>query len=131
MLSGKGMETEKSTFESLKVWKEARTLRNEISQLVKEFPDKEKYKLSDQMIRASRSITANMAEGHGRYHYQENIQFCRQARGSLFELLDHITVAFDEEYIENKEFKKLRTKIFIVIRLLNGYVRFLKNKKSE
>ena len=93
MLSGKGTKKEKSTFESLKVWEEARALRREISQLVKEFPDKEKYRLSDQMIRASRSITANIAEGHGRYHYQENIQFCRQARGSLFELLDHITVA--------------------------------------
>jgi four helix bundle protein len=131
MLSGKKVEREKSTFESLKVWKEARNLRKEISLLVKVFPDKEKYRLSDQMTRASRSITANIAEGHGRYHYQENIRFCRQARGSLFELLDHITVAVDEEYVGNEKFKKLRTKIFIVIRLLNGYVNFLKNRKSQ
>jgi four helix bundle protein len=131
MLSSKEMKREKSTFESLKVWEEAQVLRKEISRLVKGFPDKEKYRLSDQMIRASRSITANIAEGHGRYHYQENIQFCRQAKGSLFELLDHITVAVDEKYIEKKEFKKLRIKIFLVIRLLNGYVKFLKSRKDK
>ena len=50
----------------------------------------------DQLIRATRSITANIAEGHGRYHFQENIQFCRQARGSLTETLDHLICAQDE-----------------------------------
>jgi len=131
MLSEKRIEKEKSTFENLEVWKKARMLRKDISLLVKNFPEKEKYKLSDQMIRASRSVTANIAEGHGRYHYQENIQFCRQARGSLFELLDHLTVAVDEEYIKNKDFKEMRIKIFAVIRLLNGYIKFLKGKKNE
>jgi four helix bundle protein len=73
----------KSTFETLEVWKEARILRKEISNLVKQFPSVEQFRLSDQMIRASRSVTANITEGHGRYHFQESIQFCRQARGSL------------------------------------------------
>jgi four helix bundle protein len=87
------MEKEKSTFEDLEVWQKGRALRNGISNLTKTFPEEEKYKLANQMIRASRSVTANISEGYGRFHFQENIQFCRQARGSLFELIDHLTVA--------------------------------------
>lgn len=61
------------SFEDLDVWKLSRILRNQIFTLSKEFPDNEKYKLTDQIIRSSRSITANIAEGHGRFHYQENM----------------------------------------------------------
>ena len=82
------------------------------------------------MIRSSRSITANIAEGHGRFHYQENIQFCRQSRGSTFELLDHLTVALDEEYLKMDEFKSLRSRIFRVVKLLNAYIRYLRNRKE-
>ena len=80
----------------LEIWKKSRVFRKDISALAKSFPDFEKYKLVDQIIRSSRSITANIAEGHGRFHYQENIQFCRTARGSLHETFDHLTVALDE-----------------------------------
>lgn len=75
-----------NSFEELEVWKEARQLRINISKVVKHFPAEEKYRLVDQMVRASRSVTANITEGFGRFHFQENIQFCRQSRGSLTEL---------------------------------------------
>ena len=124
-------EKTKSTFETLQVWKEARELRKEISGLARTFPTNEQYRLADQMIRASRSVTANIAEGHGRYHYQENIQFCRQSRGSLYELLDHLTVALDEDYISEELFESLRTKILAVVKILNGYVSYLKSRKTS
>jgi len=88
----------------LEVWKNARAFRNEISRLTKSFPSEEKYKLVDQIIRSSRSVSANIAEGHGRFHFQENIQFCRTARGSLLETFDHLTVALDEGYLNEKTF---------------------------
>ena len=121
----------KSTFETLDVWKKGRELRNKISKLIKSFPSEEKYRLTDQMIRASRSVTANIAEGHGRYHYQENIQFCRQARGSLFELIDHLYVALDEEHIDNNDFNNYKSYIDEVIRLLNGYIKYLETRKRD
>ena len=62
-------------FRDLEVWKQCKSIRREIWSLCKSFPKEEKYRLSDQMIRASRSSTACIAEGYGRYHYQENIQF--------------------------------------------------------
>ncbi|MBO6660371.1 MAG: four helix bundle protein [Roseivirga sp.] len=117
-------------FKDLEIWKKGRLLRNEISKLTKTFPSEEKYKLVDQMIRASRSVTANIAEGYGRYHYQENIQFCRHSRGSLTELQDHLTVALDEEYISAEVENKFDNKIEECIRMLNGYIRFLTNSKQ-
>jgi len=119
----------KSTFETLDVWIKSRELRNRISKLTKTFPSEEKYRLTDQMIRASRSVTANIAEGHGRYHFQENIQFCRQARGSLYELIDHLYVAIDEEYTDNNNFTNIKTNIYEVIRILNGYIKYLNKSK--
>ncbi len=123
-------EETKSTFETLEVWKESRKLRKEISKLVKTLPSVENFRLSDQMIRSSRSVTANIAEGHGRYHFQENIQFCRQSRGSLYELLDHLTVALDEHYISEEKFDILKTKILKTVKILNGYISYLKRQKK-
>ena len=119
----------KSTFETLEVWIKTREIRNRISTLSKTFSSEEKYRLADQMIRASRSVTANIAEGYGRYHYQENIQYCRQARGSLFEIIDHLYVALDENHINNNVFFDLKSDVFIAIKILNGYIKYLKDRK--
>ncbi len=125
------MKKATSTFEDLEVWQRGRELRREISNLAKTFPKEESYLLTNQMIRASRSVTANISEGYGRFHYQENIQFCRQSRGSLFELLDHLTVALDEKYIDENKFIEFKEQIFEVIRMLNGYIKYLNRRKNK
>ncbi|HAR97072.1 MAG TPA: four helix bundle protein [Deltaproteobacteria bacterium] len=119
------------TFKNLNVWQAARKLRQDIAALVKLFPPIEKLRLADQMVRASRSVTANIAEGYGRYHFQENIQFCRQARGSLFELLDHLSVCEDEGYISQGQLDDFRAHAIQTIKLLNGYIGYLKSQKEE
>jgi four helix bundle protein len=118
-----------NNFEELEVWKECRNLRKQISIISKTFPSEEKYRIVDQLIRASRSVTANIAEGHGRYHFQENIQFCRQARGSLTETLDHMICAFDENYITVEQLNDFRNQYTSCLRLLNGYIAYLKKMK--
>lgn len=118
-------------FENLECWKSARELRNEISKLVKEFPVEEKYRLVDQMLRASRSVTNNIAEGYGRFFYQENIQFCRQSRGSLYELMDHLIIALDEKIIKIEKYNFLYVLIEKCIALINGYINFLIRQKKE
>ncbi len=82
------------------------------------------------MIRCSRSVTNNIAEGYGRFHYQENIQFCRHSRGSLFELKDHLIIAKDENYIVDEEFISYNSKINAALALLNGYINYLGKKKQ-
>ena len=120
-----------SDFRDLNVWKVCRDLRIMIWKLCKRFPSEEKFRLTDQMVRASRSSTANIAEGYGRFHFQENIQFCRQSRGSLFELIDHILVAEECEYIGCEEKDELIEHIISAIRLLNGYIKYLKGRKNN
>lgn len=118
-------------FTDLEVYKECRQLRMLISSLAKKaFPNDEKYKLVDQIIRSSRSITANIAEGYGRYYYKENIQFCRTSRASLSETLEHLITAFDEKYISESQLIELKTKIDTCGRLINGYINFLKKQQK-
>lgn len=120
-----------TNFEDLEVWKESRKLRKQISLLVKTFPLEEKYRIIDQLIRASRSVTANIAEGHGRYHYQENSQFCRHSRGSLTEVLDHLICACDEEFITEAQLSDFRQQIEKCLKLLNGYISYLQKQKDD
>ena len=118
-------------FTDLEVYKECRQLRISISLLTKnEFPIDEKFKLTDQIIRSSRSITANIAEGYGRYYFKENIQFCRISRASLTETLEHLITAFDEKYISESKLIELKTKVDTCGRLLNGYINFLKKQQK-
>ncbi len=120
-----------SSFMELDVWKECRKLRQMVSALCKKFPNDEKYKLTDQILRSSKSPCANIAEGHGRYHYQENIQFCRIARGSVTETHNHLTDALDEKYILEEEYTTIVEQINSCIRLINGYINFLQKQKAN
>ena len=86
-------------FYDLPVYQKCRLFRKNIFQIVKSnFPKSEEY-LKSQVVDRGRPITANIAEGFGRFHYQENIQFCRQSRESLTETTDHLITAFDEDIL--------------------------------
>ncbi|MGB7591049.1 MAG: four helix bundle protein [Terriglobia bacterium] len=110
-------------FKDLDVWQVARELRNEMYVLARMLPEFEKFALATQIRRAASSVTANIAEGFGRFGYQENAQFCRQARGSVFELRDHLTTCVDQGYITTKEGERLDTIAQRAAQLLNGYLR--------
>ena len=117
------------TFEDLKCWQACRDVRIFTYKLVKKYPKEEKYSLADNMKRAARSTTENIAEGFGRFHYKENAQFCRISRGSLFELLDDLITSFDEKYIDQDDYQRGRDLISNALKLLNGYINYL-NRQS-
>lgn len=117
-------------FRDLEIWQKCREIRRDVWELCKAFPKMEQYRLSDQMIRSSRSSTACIAEGYGRFHYQENIQFCRQSRGSLYELIDHLDTAENSGYIDNNQMEYHSAKIRTAIQVLNGYIRYLNERKT-
>ena len=97
------------SFEDLECWKSARELRMFVAQnIIPRFSIEEKYALTSQLRRSSRSVSDNIAEGYGRFHYQENIQFCRIARGSLCESLNQVITAKDENYIEEDLLQQFR-----------------------
>ena len=115
-------------FEQLEVWKKARELKKEIAGLVKQFPPEEKFRLTDQIIRSSRSILSQIAEGHGRRTFPDRLRFCIIARGSLSETLNHLIDAYDSNYIFSEVLYYFRNKIEELERILNGYIHFMDNK---
>lgn len=125
------MDNKIRSFEDLECWKTCTELRRLVSKLIKNFPKDEQYGLTSQMKRASRSVTHNIAEGYGRFHYQENIQYCRQARGSLYELIDQFIVALDEKYITEEELINGKEQINKSLALLNGYIKYLVRAKDS
>jgi len=118
------------TFEDLEVYKKGRGFRKRMYAAARKLPDFEKYALGRQIRRAAVSVTNNIAEGHGRYHYLDEIKFQLQARGSLAELLDDLNVCQDENYLSVAEIVELKEKAKEVQRLINGYIRFLRSRKS-
>lgn len=119
------------SFEDLEVWKKARELKTEISRLVKGFPPDEKFRLTDQLIRSSRSINSQLAEGHGRRTWPDRLRFCVIARGSLSETLNHLLDARDENYISEEQLTSYRQKLNEVEKLLNGYISYLEKKSNQ
>lgn len=117
-------------FEDLDVYKAAREFRRRIYKLAKLLPEQERYALVQQMRRAAVSLTANIAEGYGRHHWQENTQFCRHSRGSLLELLDAVSVCEDEEYAKVEHLSDLKNDAATLLRLLNGYIAYLQRQKN-
>jgi four helix bundle protein len=60
--------------------------------------------------RAAVSLTNNLAEGHGRHHYLDQLQFLLHARGSLEELIDELNVCLDEKYLPITDAEALKEK---------------------
>ena len=119
-------ENAHKNFTELEVWKKARDLKNEIKRLTVSFPAEEKFRLTDQVIRSSRSINAAIAEGHGRYSFKDQLHFCIIARGSLSETYNHLIDAFDCNYILQEQLFEFKNKIEEIERLLNGYISYLR-----
>ena len=118
------------TFEDLDVYKKAREFRKRMYAAARKLPDFEKYELGRQIRRAAVSLTINIAEGHGRYHYLDEIKFQLQSRGSLAELLDDLNVCQDEDYLPTVEIVELKERAKEVQRRINGYIRFLRERKA-
>jgi four helix bundle protein len=120
-----------NSFTDLEVWKKARILRNNITDLVKCFPAEEKYRLCDQIIRSSRSIGNNIAEGHGRFHYADAAKFLLNARGSAAGTIDHLYIAMDNNIIVEKVFNSFKEDCEESMKMINGYINFLRKQADN
>jgi four helix bundle protein len=120
-----------STFEDLHVYQVARDFRKAMHQVAKKLPEEEKFGLANQIRGAAVSLTNNIAEGHGRYHFLDQIRFTLQSRGSLEELLDDLNVCIDERYLPPEEIDSLKQQGWRVRQLIDGYVRYLRQQKDS
>ncbi len=115
------------SFEDLECWKRCRALRLFVAkEVVPGLPKEERWRLGNQLLRAARSTTANIAEGYGRFHYLDNAKFCSNARGSCWEVLDHLIAAHDEDLISSDVLSRGRELVSDGVKLLNGYMNYLK-----
>jgi four helix bundle protein len=111
------------SFQDLEVWKLGRSLRKKLYEIAKSLPSHERDNLAAQIRAAAVSITSNIAEGFGRFHYKENVQFCRIARGSACEAMDHPLTCLDEQYITSGQHQELNQDLTTFLRLLNAYIK--------
>jgi four helix bundle protein len=115
----------------LQVWMKAKDFAVIIyRQAIPLLPAEEKWSLANQMRRSAQSIPANIAEGHGRYYYQETIRFCYIARGSLEETISHIILASELGYLPTEITNDLINRGDEVARLINGYIEYLKGSRQ-
>ena len=118
-------------FKDLECWKASREVRIYVRDLISTLPRLDTYDLTDNIRLAARSITRNISEGYGRFNFQENIQFCKVARGSLYEIWDDLITCLDEGYIQKEQLEKATTLIEEAIRTLNGYIVYMERNKVK
>ena len=119
------------TFEDLEAYQLARDFRKAMYAVSRKLPELEKFGLVSQIRRAAVSLTNNIAEGHGRYHYQDQIRFLLLARGSLEELIDDLNVCSDESYLPEPEIRELKDFGWRVHKVINGYGRYLRTRNPR
>jgi four helix bundle protein len=118
-------------FEDLEVWQEGRDLRKTISELIKTFPKHEQTGLSCQIRIASRSFTSRIAEGYGRFYFQESFQISQYAQSSLEECKDHLYIAFDEGYIDQQKLDELLVQHKKCQNALANYIAWIKRQRER
>jgi four helix bundle protein len=115
----------------LKVWVKAKEFAVSIyKKVLPLLPSEEKWNLNQQLRRSALSVPANIAEGYGRFYYQDNVRFCYNARGSLDEVLSHLTIAYELNYIPEELYREFMNHGNEVDRMLNGYIAYLKSSKQ-
>lgn len=123
-------EQEYQGLDDLIAWQKARDLVNFVHREVAPvLPPEEKWDLTSQIRRASKSVMANIAEGHSRYYYQETIRFCYLARGSLMETYSHLVTARDLGYISDALLTEGNAIVLHARRTLNGFINYLAKSK--
>lgn len=119
------------SLKKLQVWVRAKDYGVKIyKKVLPLLPPEEKWNLNQQLRRSSTSVSANIAEGHGRFYYQDNVRFCLNARGSLDETLSHLVFCSEVDFIPADLYKELETEGEEIEKMLNGYIAFLKKSKQ-
>ena len=112
-------------FKDLEIWKIARELNKLVYDVAKTFPRDEIYGLTNQLRRASVSVSSNIAEGCGRRTNKELVYFLHNAMGSLKEVESQIFLALDLGYLKEKSISDLNGKIDKLGKKLNLFTKYI------
>lgn len=115
--------------ESLMAWQKAVAFAVRVQkEVLPLLPKEERFALALQLRRAVQSIPANIAEGYGRYTFKDSVHFYYIARGSLEEAYTYLVLAHQVGYPEEPLFASLQEEVRTLRHILNGYLKFLKNR---
>jgi four helix bundle protein len=118
------------SFLELDVWKRGRKLKLQVYEVLPRYPAFEQYELTSQLRRSVRSVPTNVSEGHGRFTFKDQLNFCIIARGSLSETLNHLIDAYDCKYITEPELRAFKQSIDELGKMLNAYISYLKSRQN-
>ena len=117
-------------YTELDVWKHSRALDSHVYELTATFPKSEQFGIVSQIRRCVVSVPSNIAEGCGRQYKKETVQFLSIARGSLYELETQLYISNDLLYITEDQLSSCLTKIEVLGKLINGFIRYNNDKKE-
>jgi len=123
------MPTYKS-FTELDCWKKCRKVRLWVEDLIKTKIPKGDFDMIQNIRRAGRSTTRNIAEGFGRHHFKENMQYLRISNGSLTEIKDDVITCLDDGYIDKEKYREGKAIIDEAIKSINGFINYLKKQSK-
>lgn len=126
------MEMAVMNLDKLEVWVRAKDFAVAVyKEVIPSMPASEKYNLADQLKRAAASVPVNIAEGHGRYHFLDNVRFCHIARGSLTEVQSHMSLAKELGFLPDDVYKQMTAHAESIGMQLNNYIAYhLKRSKQ-
>ncbi len=116
--------------DDFELYQKARSFRRKVYQVIRQLPPPERFVLDPQMRRAVISVTNNIAEGHGRWQFQENTRFCRISQGSLDETIDDLNICIDEGYGTIEDVTMLKDEAYELIARINSYIGYLQKSKQ-
>lgn len=119
-----------SKFEEIQAWQKAKDVTLQIYELTNEEKFGRDFGLKDQIRRASVSIMANIAEGHGRRTNSEFANFLNIARGSVAEVQSHLHIALGLNYINQKQFEELYQTLTEISRMLLSLAQYLRSAEK-
>ncbi|TWT93670.1 four helix bundle protein [Neorhodopirellula pilleata] len=118
-------------FRELRVWEKSHEFVLALYSCTRQFPSEERYGLTSQIRRAAVSVPSNIAEGCGRSGDNELARFCDIAMGSASETEYQLLLAKDLGYLDHQTYQTLESQLISVRRMLNSFIRTLRNQKSD
>ena len=117
--------------EELQVYQLSMKLGEEVWNIVIKWDFFAKDTIGKQVVRSVDSIAANLSEGFGRYHYNEEKHFGYYSRGSLFETKTWLTKAYNRDLILESDFNRFIVEIDTIGIKLNNYINSIGTKKAD
>jgi four helix bundle protein len=119
------------TLEELDVYNLSQNFSDSIWFMVEKWDNFPKFGIGKQMTGSADSISANIAEGYGRYFIKENINFCFYSRGSILETKNWLQKSVRRNLISKEEFDTLINQLEIIHKKLNSYIKVLKENLKK